>query len=145
MKPLLIHPNNWTDYSLIDSGNGKKLEKFGPYTFSRPEPQAIWAPRLKAKAWENSSGSFLSSSSLENEDPKGKWVIKNNIPDKWEMSFDSLKFFATPTPFRHLGFFPDQSPHWIWAAQKINQYISVLNHKNHPKILNIFGYSGLAS
>ena len=123
----------------------KKLEKFGPYTFSRPEPQAIWAPRLKAKVWENSSGSFLSSSSLENEDPKGKWIIKNNIPDKWEMSFDSLKFFATPTPFRHLGFFPDQSPHWIWAAQKINQFISVLNHKNHPKILNLFGYSGLAS
>jgi len=145
MKPLLIHPNNWTDYSLIDSGNGKKLEKFGPYIFSRPEPQAIWAPRLKAKAWENASGSFLSSSSLENEDPKGKWVIKNNIPDKWEMSFDSLKFFASPTPFRHLGFFPDQSPHWIWAAQKINQYISVLNHKNHPKVLNLFGYSGLAS
>ena len=145
MKPLVIHPNNWADYSLIDSGNGKKLEKFGPYTFSRPEPQAIWTPRLKAKVWENSSGSFLSSSSLENEDPKGKWVIKNNIPDKWEMSFDSLKFFATPTPFRHLGFFPDQSPHWIWAAQKINQFISVLNHKNHPKILNLFGYSGLAS
>ena len=145
MKPLVIHPNNWADYSLIDSGNGKKLEKFGPYTFSRPEPQAIWAPRLKAKAWEDSSGSFLSSSSLENEDSKGKWVIKNNIPDKWEMSFDSLKFFASPTPFRHLGFFPDQSPHWIWAAQKINQFISVLNHKNHPKILNLFGYSGLAS
>ena len=145
MKPLVIHPNNWTDYSLMDSGNGKKLEKFGPYTFSRPEPQAIWTPRLKTKVWENASGSFLSSSSLENEDPKGKWVIKNNIPDKWEMSFDSLKFFATPTPFRHLGFFPDQSPHWIWAAQKINQFISVLNHKNHPKILNLFGYSGLAS
>ena len=145
MKPLVIHPNNWADYSLIDSGNGKKLEKFGPYTFSRPEPQAIWTPRLKAKVWENSSGSFLSSSSLENEDSKGKWVIKNNIPDKWEMSFDSLKFFASPTPFRHLGFFPDQSPHWIWAAQKINQFISILNHKNHPKILNLFGYSGLAS
>ena len=97
MKPLLIHPSSWTDYSLIDSGNGKKLEKFGPYTFSRPEPQAIWAPRLKAKAWENASGSFLNPSSLENEDPKGKWVIKNNIPDKWEMSFDKLKFFAFST------------------------------------------------
>ena len=145
MKPLVIHPNNWADYSLIDSGNGKKLEKFGPYTFSRPEPQAIWTPRLKAKVWENSSGSFLSSSSLESEDLKGKWVIKNNIPIKWEMSFDRLKFFATPTPFRHLGFFPDQSPHWIWAAQKINQFISISSHTNNPKILNLFGYSGLAS
>ena len=145
MKPLVIHPNNWTDYSLVDSGNGKKLEKFGPYTFSRPEPQAIWTPRLKTKVWENASGSFLRSSSLENEDPKGKWVIKSNIPDKWEMSFDSLKFFATPTPFRHLGFFPDQSPHWIWTAQKIKQFISAFNHNNHPKILNLFGYSGLAS
>ena len=53
MRPLLIHPTNWTDYSLIDSGDGKKLEKFGPYTFSRPEPQAIWQPRLKVKIWEN--------------------------------------------------------------------------------------------
>ena len=145
MMPLLIHPSNWTDYSLIDSGDGKKLEKFGPFTFSRPEPQAIWPQRLKAKVWENSSGSFLSSSSLESEDLKGKWVIKNNIPDKWEMSFDQLKFFATPTPFRHLGFFPDQSPHWIWAAQKINKFISISNNNNHPKILNLFGYSGLAS
>ncbi len=145
MTPLLIHPNNWTDYSLIDSGNGKKLEKFGPYTFSRPEPQAIWAPRLKAKVWENSSGSFLSSSSLENEDPKGKWVIKNNIPTKWEMSFDKVKFFATPTPFRHLGFFPDQSPHWVWAAEKINKFKAVSNQANYPRVLNLFGYSGIAS
>ena len=145
MKPLLIHPSNWTDYSLIDSGDGKKLEKFGPYTFSRPEPQAMWSPRLKPELWEKSSGSFLSSSSLDNEDTKGKWLIKNNVPNKWEMTFDKLKFFATPTPFRHLGFFPDQSPHWIWAAQKINQFISISNHANNPKILNLFGYSGLAS
>ena len=76
---------------------------------------------------------------------KGKWLIKNNVPNKWEMTFDKLKFFATPTPFRHLGFFPDQSPHWIWAAQKINQFISISKHANNPKILNLFGYSGLAS
>ena len=145
MKPLLINPINWTDYSLIDSGDGRKLEKFGPYTFSRPEPQAIWSPRLKAEVWENSSGSFLTSSSLDNEDTKGKWVIKNNIPNKWEMSFDKLKFFVTPTPFRHLGFFPDQSPHWVWAAKKISEFKSISNQTNYPKVLNLFGYSGLAS
>ncbi len=145
MKPLLIHPSNWTDYSLMDSGDGKKLEKFGPYTFSRPEPQAIWSPRLESEVWENSSGSFIRSSSLDNEDTKGKWLMKNNVPDKWVMSFDKLKFFAYPTPFRHLGFFPDQSPHWLWTANKISRFISNSNHTIHPKILNLFGYSGLAS
>jgi 23S rRNA (cytosine1962-C5)-methyltransferase len=61
------------------------------------------------------------------------------------MSYENIKFYAMPTAFRHLGFFPDQSPHWIWAAQKINKFILNTSTRNPPKILNLFGYSGLAS
>ena len=56
-----------------------------------------------------------------------------------------MKFFATPTPFRHLGFFPDQSPHWLWASKKIQSFIKIQNKNYSPKVLNLFGYSGLAS
>ena len=58
MKPLLLHPINWNDYALIDSGNGNKLERFGSYLFSRPEPQALWSPRLPFNEWNKSAGSF---------------------------------------------------------------------------------------
>ena len=145
MSIITLHPNNWNDYSLIDSGNGRKLERFGPYVFSRPEPQALWPQRLTNKTWSNAAGTFSSASSLEENEIAGKWLIKPNILDRWEMSYEKIKFFATPTAFRHLGFFPDQSPHWDWAAKKILSFLSKSSITRPPKILNLFGYSGLAS
>ena len=145
MTPLILHPTKWNDYSLIDSGYGRKLERFGPFLFSRPEPQALWSQNLSRKIWDNAAGTFLSSSALEDKDEGGKWSLKTNIPERWEMSYENIKFYAMPTAFRHLGFFPDQSPHWIWAAQKIDKFILNTSTRNPPKILNLFGYSGLAS
>ena len=145
MNSLILHPSNWKDYSLVDSGDGKKLERFGNLLFIRPEPQALWSPRLSLKEWEKSSGAFLSSSNPLNEDSTGKWSLKKHLPLKWEMKYDNIKFFATPTPFRHLGFFPDQSPHWLWASKKIHSFLKTQGKNYSPKVLNLFGYSGLAS
>ncbi|MDA7579181.1 class I SAM-dependent methyltransferase [Alphaproteobacteria bacterium] len=145
MNPLLLHADLWDDYALIDSGNGEKLERFGPYFFSRPEPQALWSKKLSPKVWKNVSGKFLTSSSADNDDFTGKWSLDTNLPNKWELKFGNIKFFATPTPFRHLGFFPDQSPHWLWAAKKIKRFIQLPTNNDPPKLLNLFGYSGIAS
>ena len=145
MNSLLLHPTNWKDYSLVDTGDGKKLERFGDFLFIRPEPQALWSPRLSLKEWNKSSGTFLASSNPLNENTASKWSLKKDLPIKWEMKYDNIKFFATPTPFRHLGFFPDQSPHWLWASKKIQSYIKIHDNKYSPKVLNLFGYSGLAS
>ena len=145
MNPILLNSKDWKDYSLIDSGNGRKLERFGPYLFSRPEPQAFWDQRLSSKKWSEVSGTFITSSSSDNDDVTGKWSLSKNLPLKWEISFQNLKFFASPTPFRHLGFFPDQAPHWTWAAEKINNAKKTNKMNKNPKILNLFGYSGLAS
>ena len=145
MNSILLYASHWKDYALLDSGDGDKLERFGPYVFSRPEPQAIWKKNLSSKVWKNISGKFISSSSTNNDEIVGKWSLEKNLPDKWEMNFENLKFFATPTPFRHLGFFPDQSPHWLWAAKKIKLHRQLFTNKTPVKILNLFGYSGLAS
>ena len=145
MNPILLQTLQWSDYALLDSGDGDKLERFGPYIFSRPEPQAIWKKNLSSKVWNNTSGKFISSSSTDNDQIVGKWSLEKNLPDKWEINFENLKFFATPTPFRHLGFFPDQSPHWLWAAEKIKLHQQLFSKKTPPKILNLFGYSGVAS
>ena len=145
MNPILLQTSQWSDYALLDSGDGDKLERFGPYIFSRPEPQAIWKKNLSSKVWNNTSGKFISSSSTDNDQIVGKWSLEKNLPDKWEINFENLKFFATPTPFRHLGFFPDQSPHWLWAAEKIKIHQQLFSKKTPLKILNLFGYSGVAS
>jgi len=145
LNSILLHASHWKDYALLDSGDGDKLERFGPYVFSRPEPQAIWKKNLSSKVWNNISGKFISSSSTNNDEIVGKWSLDKNLPEKWEMHFENLKFFATPTPFRHLGFFPDQSPHWLWAAKKIKLHQQLFSKKKPIKILNLFGYSGVAS
>jgi len=145
MNSVLLCASRWNDYTLLDSGDGDKLEKFGPYIFSRPEPQAIWKKNLSSKVWDNISGKFISSSSTNNDEIVGKWSLDKNLPEKWEVHFENLKFFATPTPFRHLGFFPDQSPHWLWAAKKIKLHQQLFSKKKPIKILNLFGYSGVAS
>ena len=133
--------DDWQDYALLDSGNGLKLERFGPYLFIRPEPQAMWEPRLDHAQWQKAAGRFLASS----DDPEkgGKWQLSSDLPDKWVMGFENVKFYASPTPFRHLAFFPEQSGHWQFCAEAIKAFQKA--HGRKPRILNLFAYTGVAS
>ena len=126
---------NWDDYELLDSGNGKKLERFGSYTFIRPESSALWSPQLPEKSWKESNGEFKSS----NDKKKAGWHFPKQVPERWKMEYKGLKFYAEPTPFRHLGVFPEQANHWDFIMEKIK------NAGREIKVLNLFGYTGIAS
>ena len=136
-----IFPSGWRDYSLIDSGYGQKLERFGSYCFVRPESQALWSPRLSNARWKSADGHFIKSG--YDSEKGGSWRLKKTLPENWQMQFENIRFFATPTSFRHLGFFPEQSVHWQWCATKIKKFKEI-NHRA-PKILNLFAYTGVAS
>ena len=134
-----LYPDGWTDYRLLDSGQGLKLEQFSCYRFIRPEPQALWEKFLPEAEWASADGVFTTGSTEE----KGRWLLSDRLPTSWSMEFEGIKFTALPTPFRHLGFFPEQSPHWQWTAEKIKAFTT--RYKRAPKLLNLFAYSGLAS
>jgi 23S rRNA (cytosine1962-C5)-methyltransferase len=138
---LLTSPR-WADYELIDSGNLRKLERFGPYRFVRPEPQAMWQPRLDSQYWQ-SDGEFIPGKDSASDSDSGRWQLQKHLPDSWEMRYQSLQFLARPTPFRHLGFFPEQAAHWDWCADAIRKFVT--KHDRPPRVLNLFAYSGLAS
>ncbi|HBP73691.1 MAG TPA: SAM-dependent methyltransferase, partial [Alphaproteobacteria bacterium] len=141
--PSLLCVDDWTDYALIDSGDGRKLERFGRYKFIRPEPQAMWAPRLDSTVWA-ADGTFVASQGRgEDDEDSGGWSLSPSLPEQWEVGYDGLRFIARPTPFRHLGFFPEQAPHWRWCADLIDRFLAT--HKRPPRILNLFAYSGVAS
>lgn len=143
--PHVLTPEGWHDYQLLDSGDGRKLEQVGPYRFIRPEMQAIWAPALDAAEWQAADGEFVSSAANKDggENESGKWRLSPRLPEDWPVRYEELTFHAMPTPFRHLGFFPEQSAHWQWCAERIKQFIAA--HGRPPKILNLFGYTGVAS
>jgi 23S rRNA (cytosine1962-C5)-methyltransferase len=131
--PVLMLGEGWEDYRLLDSGNGRKLEQFGPYRFIRPEAQALWQPRLSD--WQ-ADGEFLPGS---DEDGGGRWSLTPEVPDGgWELGWNNARFMAEPTPFRHLAFFPDMAPVWEWMSQQ-------LTGLSQAQTLNLFGYTGVGS
>lgn len=141
---LTTNPH-WHDYELLDSGNLRKFERFGPYRFIRPEPQAMWQPRLEAKYWR-ADGVFVPGKpgKIDQDDGEGGgWQLSERLPSSWQLNYQSLHFLARPTPFRHFGFFPEQAAHWDWCANAIKAFIA--NHDRPPRVLNLFAYSGLAS
>ncbi len=160
-------PEDFKDYELLDTGEGEKLERFGPYTFVRPYESAFWSKSLEKKSWENIDGKFWSSKTgaqstharLASRAIAPGWKLENNIKEKWEMSYKGIKFLASPTPFRHFGFFPEQAVHWDFIEEKIltpkkvfgvtPQGLALKESKARPfpaiKFLNLFGYTGVAS
>lgn len=136
----ILIADDWTDYRLLDSGAGRKLEQVGPYRFVRPEPQALWAPRSPEREWDAAHAIFAAASASADEDA-GKWRFNAPLPETWRLHWDGLAFISRPTPFRHLAFFPEHSVHWRFAAQALES----LKNERQPEVLNLFGYTGLAS
>ncbi|MCG2784427.1 MAG: class I SAM-dependent methyltransferase [Anaerolineae bacterium] len=140
MNLILLESPHWRDYELLDTGNGLKLERFGSYRFVRPEVQALWQPALPEADWRDADAVFRPTS----EESGGHWDARKKLRERWEMRYPlpgaaPLKMWAMTTPGRHLGVFPECAAHWDWMAEKI-----VVS--NRPaRVLNLFGYTGLAS
>src|SRR4051812_30892309 len=109
LQVMKLPSPDWTDYALLDSGGGEKLERFGPYTFIRPEPQADWPRKL---SWKDNDGVFRVGSDLDT----GEWQFRRQIDPRWIMRYKRLKFYAAATPYRHLGVFPEQAAQWDWLG-----------------------------
>jgi 23S rRNA (cytosine1962-C5)-methyltransferase len=163
------------EYELLDSGDGKKLERYGDIVLARPDPQIIWAPKLSSKEWEAADAIFQNTTSpMRGEDKddadreKGKWHIRNKklisknadggndteqdasarSETSWPIELGSIKMYARLTPFKHTGIFQEQLINWQWMEEILSpQLISEFKtaHNRAPRILNLFGYSGGAS
>lgn len=132
-QPLVMACEGWDSYRLLDSGAGRKWESFGPYSFIRPEPQALWQPRRED--WQ-AAGEFIPGS---DEDGGGRWQFVDRLPDDgWELAWNEVRFSARPTPFRHLQFFPDMAPVWEWMRGE-------LEGMDGAETMNLFGYTGLGT
>jgi 23S rRNA (cytosine1962-C5)-methyltransferase len=131
--PLVMEGAGWADYGLVDSGHGRKLERYGPYRFIRPDSQALWSPRLAE--WQ-ADGEFVPGS---DEDGGGRWHFARDVPPEvWPLAWNEVRFTAQCTPFRHLGFFPDMAPVWEWMRGQ-------LAGRDDAQTLNLFGYTGVGS
>lgn len=123
------------DYELLDSGNGRKLERFGKYILNRPDPEVMWQKSLPTEEWSKADAEFVND----------KWGTKPNFPEKWEFEINNLrsssaiKINLKLTPFKHVGMFPEQKFEWDLISKIVKE------SNSEPHILNLFGYTGVAS
>lgn len=126
----------WEAYELLDSGDGLRYERFGKYRLVRPDPQIIWSRHLSRKEWDKADAFF---------DVQGKkWVNRSTIPPRWLMQYKDISFWAELTPFKHTGVFPEQLLQWDWLENVLQKNAGAKNLRN-MKVLNLFGYTGIAS
>lgn len=117
------------NYELIDSGNGRRLERFGKYILDRPDPEVMWNKNLAESEWIKADAKFINDS----------WKKKSNFPESWIIEYNNLKLKLKLTPFKHVGIFPEQEFEWDIIANSVQRTGGEVN------ILNLFGYTGLAS
>lgn len=132
-QPTVARTRAWGDYGLIDSGGGRKFERYGPVRVIRPEPQCLWAPALSD--WKADA---VFDPAQADEDT-GRWQMSRQVPESWPLAFGPARFHGRLTSFRHLAFFPEQAANWEWLECRQKAAGRPL------KILNLFGYTGVAS
>ena len=142
VQPSVFDPEPFPGHELLDSGAGEKLERFGSVVLRRPDPQALWRPRLSPAIWDAAHLSFVRES-----DRGGRWEVSAGAPRQargedasWPCHFGDATFEIRPTPFKHVGLFPEHAANWR----------CILEHGGRiqgrpPRMLNLFGYTGASS
>ena len=125
----------WKDYTLLDSGDGETLERLGPYKLIRPEPQAIWTRALPKSAWSSADAIMITTGGEHG----GYWKFNQDIKQPWAIDYKGLKCEIRLAKSRHIGVFPEQAAQWDWIEDQIQ-------HAGQPlKVINLFGYTGMAT
>ncbi|KAB2920576.1 MAG: class I SAM-dependent rRNA methyltransferase [Hyphomicrobiaceae bacterium] len=135
----VIETAGFADYALLDSGDGRKLERFGRFTVDRPEPQAMWRPVLEPGTWLRADAVFKGEKGEEDGDG-GRWRPSKPMPDTWPVHVLDVTMLCRLTSFRHLGIFPEQMPHWQWMLERVKRV-----GDRPARVLNLFAYTGAAS
>ena len=147
------YPDTLPDYTLLDSGNGEKLETFSDYTIIRPDPRAIWQKSKAGSVWDSADAKFIRTGS-----DSGSWNIVNQSPTPWHFHYHDCTFHLRKTDFKHVGIFPEQAVNWDWMTTQINRCHPELAEGSNSKknmdsrlrgndihILNLFAYTGAAT
>ncbi len=138
--PVILESSGAGDFHLIDTGRGLKLEQYGDYRIVRPEAQALWQPTLPDHVWEKASAVFTGDT---DEDGMGRWRFPAEaLGETWPLSLLGVDFLGRFTAFRHVGVFPEQIVHWEWMKARVEEAKA---QGRTLKVLNLFGYTGVAS
>ncbi len=144
--------DRWKDYELMDSGDGMKLERFGGFVLSRPEPKALWSKELSQKEWDSAAHVVFTPGAgfgKAGKEDSGTWDRRKAMPDQWWIKYrlatgdSTMNLRLGLTSFKHVGVFPEQAANWEYIFRNTSEIAASMNQR--PKVLNLFAYTGAAS
>ncbi len=125
---------HWKEYTLIDASDGMRLERWGGYVLSRPDPQVLWKTPPHTGLWQQANAVYHRSAS-----GGGSWEQRRPLPQRWQIAYGDLRLIVSPTGFKHTGIFPEQAVNW-------DLYRQLIQAAGRPvRVLNLFGYTGGAT
>ena len=122
-------------YELLDFGNGRRLERFGPLVLDRPCPGAEKISSAAPQLWATADARFDRDAAEQ-----GRWTVCGEAAAAWTVNYGSLTFELKRTDFGHVGLFPEQAENWDWLRDQV----AALGRRiaRPPKVLNLFAYTG---
>ena len=144
--------DRWKDYELMDSGDGMKLERFGGFVLSRPEPKALWSKELSQKEWDSAAHVVFTPGAgfgKAGKEDSGTWDRRKAMPDQWWIKYrlatgdSTMNLRLGLTSFKHVGVFPEQAANWEYIFRNTSEIAASMDQR--PKVLNLFAYTGAAS
>jgi 23S rRNA (cytosine1962-C5)-methyltransferase len=145
VQPAVFAQPEFPDHELLDSGEGEKLERYGTVVLRRPDPQALWHKRRDERTWGAAHLAFERDEQSGGQ--RGTWRLGPDAPPEargaqpaWTVRFGDAACVIRPTPFKHVGLFPEQAANWVWLRSAARELGPA-----RPRLLNLFGYTGTAS
>ena len=163
MMTLETPSPQWKDYELVDSGNGEKLERFGPWYLRRPEPKALWDKTLPPEQWQRLSHTWFrpgAGFAKAGKEDSGTWEMLRKMDQQWHIRYDgyaadgaeasgpAFRLRLGLTSFKHVGVFPEQAPNWEYIWRNTRELVTKSRAADGAapvKVLNLFAYTGAAS
>jgi 23S rRNA (cytosine1962-C5)-methyltransferase len=131
---MVVAADKWEDYQILDLDDGEKLERWGSIILARPDPQVIFSGGRDKVLWDNAHARYVRSTG-----GGGRWEYKREVPKRWIIGYGDLRFYVSPTNFKHTGLFPEQAVNWDIFSRKIREAGRKIN------VLNLFAYTGGAT
>jgi len=133
-KAMSFTPAAWTEYEVIDVGDGEKLERYGTVVLRRPDSNALaYVSDMKAAHWKQADATYIQTEKI------GQWHFRKALPESWTIQYKDLTFKIAPTQYKHTGLFPEQATNWDYMRQRIK------DADRSVKVLNLFAYTGGAT
>lgn len=141
-----IWKDDWKEFELLDSGNYRRLERYGDLIMVRSEPRAWWQPDLPETEWKKAQAVFEKKSDGRDGDEPGEWQFTGKIPQDLVLEFEGVKARLKMTKMsKHVGVFPEQSPQWRWITEKVKNAAKTTHVGKPIRILNMFAYTGMST